>query len=351
MGQLTINGYRMAKNLGRWLQKRYVSEFNFLPIKYEAKSLSARSTCIDRTYKTLQGVLTGLYPSLTEVVPVNASVEAHEIMYGKNTTCERLGPMFAELQDGLNAKDLLDRALQALATKVAYMLNLEDKAAGTHNVSWIRLHDTLAAMEADNLTLPVGASTALLDMVSENAINHEAAIIAPRVTDKLEEQDFCSETIRLSIGPLFHRVLANMRAAAAQPDECHLGLLGGRLNCPPRLFLFAGHDSTITPLIVAMGAPLQLWPRFASNVVFELWVNHEEARQFVRVLYDGEVLPLKRAATDGFMRLEDFEALLKPFVISDADKPVACAVPRPPTPRRRALVLRGNRYRRMEPSL
>lgn len=40
---------------------------------------------------------------------------------------------------------------------------------------------------------------------------------------------------------------------------------------PPSLWLYSGHDSTITPLLVALGQPETDWPPFTANLVFELW--------------------------------------------------------------------------------
>lgn len=39
----------------------------------------------------------------------------------------------------------------------------------------------------------------------------------------------------------------------------------------PSLWLYSGHDSTITPLLVALGQPETDWPPFTANLVFELW--------------------------------------------------------------------------------
>ena len=44
-------------------------------------------------------MLKGLYPSLTAPVVANASLEKFEYLYGRNTTCPRLGPLQRMLQD------------------------------------------------------------------------------------------------------------------------------------------------------------------------------------------------------------------------------------------------------------
>ncbi len=40
---------------------------------------------------------------------------------------------------------------------------------------------------------------------------------------------------------------------------------------PPKLFLYSGHDSSVTPLLAVLGQPATAWPPYTASVVFELW--------------------------------------------------------------------------------
>jgi hypothetical protein len=40
---------------------------------------------------------------------------------------------------------------------------------------------------------------------------------------------------------------------------------------PPKLVVYSGHDTTLTPLAAALGVPLRSWPPFSSHMELELW--------------------------------------------------------------------------------
>jgi hypothetical protein len=58
----------------------------------------------------------------------------------------------------------------------------------------------------------------------------------------------------------------------------------------PRLMLFSAHDTTLLPLLSALGQHQTTWPGFTSNLAIELWGH--KGKYFVRVLHDGEPLKL-----------------------------------------------------------
>jgi hypothetical protein len=50
--------------LGTWLRETYIEKHGLLPPEYDPSLMSLRTTCIQRTILTLQGVLSGLFPDL-----------------------------------------------------------------------------------------------------------------------------------------------------------------------------------------------------------------------------------------------------------------------------------------------
>jgi hypothetical protein len=142
------------------------------------------------------------------------------------------------------------------------------------------------------------------------AVHHETAIYAPVVEQGLLPQEGCDRVVRLSIGPLIWRLLDNMRRAAGcrqrrlQPqreaDAAAAGTRrsgrrlvgagaagagaaassgggggaaasGGGDGCALKLALFSGHDTTLMPLLVALGHRVKAWPPFVAHVELELW--------------------------------------------------------------------------------
>ncbi|KAF5829265.1 histidine phosphatase superfamily [Dunaliella salina] len=195
---------------------RFVGELGFLSPDFKVEEVSLRTTCIARTGATLQGVLTGLWPDAAALdappIPVNASLEAYEIEYGKTQTCPLLGPKLASLQAKVADRDAKDPHAIAYAAKVAKRLNLTCRLKlTTAALSWIRLHDVLAAMIAEGLPLPDGADKKLAKEVADQAIMRESAVIAPIPEQKFLPKEECQQVIRMSIGPMLQRLVDNMR--------------------------------------------------------------------------------------------------------------------------------------------
>lgn len=52
--------------------------------------MTGRSTNYRRTIATLQGVITGLYPSAQQPVPIQTAEDVDEVLFGRTDSCERL---------------------------------------------------------------------------------------------------------------------------------------------------------------------------------------------------------------------------------------------------------------------
>lgn len=98
------------------------------------------------------------------------------------------------------------------------------------------------------------------------------------------------------------RLLAQRLAAQAEPshgprsstsEDDDDGSEPGLEANGPRLMLYSAHDTTLLPLLTALGQHQTTWPGFASHIAFELWQHKGE--HHVRVLHDGEALRLPLA--------------------------------------------------------
>ena len=107
--------------------------------------------------------------------------------------------------------------------------------------------------------------------------------------------------------------LAGGRLLRELADEAHAVARGGS---PTRLSVYSGHDSSIIALLAVLGAFGGEWPPVASTVVVETWtpsrdarassgrphwsarlgMAREEGEDMVRVVFNGEVLPLEGCA-------------------------------------------------------
>ena len=65
----------------------------------QADQVYARSTNYQRTVATLQGILTGLYPSTQEAIPVETAQDVDEILFANAGSCERLRQLLSQARD------------------------------------------------------------------------------------------------------------------------------------------------------------------------------------------------------------------------------------------------------------
>lgn len=67
-----------------------------------------------------------------------------------------------------------------------------------------------------------------------------------------------------------------------------------------KLILYASHDVTLIPVLVALGTFDHKWPPYAADVTLELYEHRQSKEWFVRMSYHGEVSPLYKSWAFGF---------------------------------------------------
>jgi Histidine phosphatase superfamily (branch 2) len=56
----------------------------------------------------------------------------------------------------------------------------------------------------------------------------------------------------------------------------------------PKMYLYSCHDSSLVPLLIAMGCYDNKWPPYTADITFELYEDAERQR-WVNVSYCGKV--------------------------------------------------------------
>ncbi|KAG2486402.1 hypothetical protein HYH03_014979 [Edaphochlamys debaryana] len=358
-GELTLLGQQQARALGAWLRGRYVREGGqgaegqqaggggggggggegrsggggFLPADHKDAVIAARTTNVSRTIATLRGVLTGLYPALAEEgepFPATTSADLDEILYADTRACPHLGTFQAMAREGGKAAIRSDPDQPWVASELQRLLGLD--AATLDSKPWIYtdVHDVLTSLAAHGKPLPPGfeGQTRLIAAINRLATLEFAAEVAPSVRGGAAGRT----ALRLSMGRLLGLVTGNMRGAAGA------GSREGEAKGRPHLYLYSGHDSTIMPLLSALGLEVTSWPPYLSNLVFELWELPPPAaaataaatavpRYVVRVLYNQEELPLPHCPPGYLPSLDTFvREVVGPFLLSAQSHAELCAV-------------------------
>lgn len=177
-------------------------------------------------------------------------------------------------------------------------------------------------------------------VLMQQATQQEVCIHAPGHDNCLTTQHDCDAIVRLAIGTLLWRLVNNMETAVAA-DQAVAVSAAPELPVPmssssvsssssvPRLFLYSGHDTTLMPLLRALGQPVTEWPAFASHVTVELW--EVRGSYYVQVLYDDKVINWPCSSGDAlppctrYIPLKELkEHVLHKYMLSDEQKHRTC---------------------------
>ncbi|GBF94338.1 hypothetical protein Rsub_06960 [Raphidocelis subcapitata] len=366
LGQQQARAALFALELGRWLRRRYCEALPLLPPAYAPGALSLHTTKFSRTRETLRGVLSGLYefgPGSPEV-PVVSSGETDALLFADSRHCPHLHKLMEASIAKLSAQEAAEReSPQGRELRAAL-----DAALGlpagfwARRWSWAELHDAITSLSAHGKGLPAGLTDGMRREVDLLATRQFAAYCAPSLDDESGHA-----ILRLSMSPLFDILLHNMRGVAGGGsnggDGDRDGGGGGDAGrAQPKAFFYSGHDSTLLPILLALGVDIEAngWPPYLSNICIELWELHPPApdqqqgqqqaqqqqkrqqqgqsgspaypttdgsRFAVRVLFNKQELPLPDCPPDRLMGLATFESeLLGSFLLGEQEHAQACCV-------------------------
>nr|XP_039257401.1 lysophosphatidic acid phosphatase type 6-like [Styela clava] len=276
-GQLTHVGADQMYQLGLYLKKRYLEDERFLSSSYSGllNEIYTRSTNIERTIMSARCVLAGIFSgkSGSDVLQIHVTPPNEEIMYPNYYTCNylRLLTRWAwshpEKIPGVSA-------IQEMVRKP---LSISDK----DTADLVSIRDNIAVEEAHNKP-SVGSKLSLKtrDIVEEGAmkIMHTAFV---------GEENVRERSLKLAIGPFVDIIMNNIEVKSEGKDSSNI-----------KMHLYSGHDTTLIPLLSALGIRYAHWPPYAGNVIIELHrknnASGKEPSYFVRMLYNGEEQPVGR---------------------------------------------------------
>lgn len=322
--QLTALGGAQAVALGRELRRRYGSLLPCASPGACAGLLQVRSSNTQRTVATAAGVLSGLFPGAearspaAAPAPVRVGADDTEWLFPNYAACARLRQLWQAQAPGkkAGAEHAAFRArwaAQLASLRSALAGHEEGLAAVEHPWGCVELMDVCISRAAHGLP-PLGGITP----------SHTASlgdIAAAVVGDALTARS--GDALRLAVGRLVRELDGHLDAAASRAPV-------------PAMGLYAAHDTTVLPLLLALqrGLPADrqaaaAWPPYASAVALELWTPAKETPHGgaqVRVLFNGAVLPMACAAEgNGTCTLAAFRKMLAPFLKGDLAADCAAA--------------------------
>jgi len=309
-----------------------VNKHKLIDGEFKPTQVRVRSTFMPRAVQSAQGVLRGLYGDSVghsndvlsqgaessdgesgPRVDVFVMQREKETLIPHESACARLDELLKMAKRKFGSHEDEERVRALMAKHLSH----------DTNSSHIQLRDGLVSRESHALPLPEGWHDELKNKVSEIAAWQLRQLFHVDSPDPAAP----TETLRLAIGRCLMEMVDNMHRRCENSDSVD--------DEAVKIRLFSAHDTTLVPLLIAMGVYDDIWPPFASHVAVELLERNEpstsstpcgiaEQDRFVRIIYNSSVMRLPACDGEEVCTLEQFEQAVRPFIPDDLDK--ECAV-------------------------
>jgi len=261
LGELTAQGINHEIQLGEQLRKNYINRYHLLPKIYDPNSIYVRSTNFNRTIKSADSLLLGLYPInvrplLNQKIPICAVPNAEDNLL--------------VVKPNRNIFSLINRYVATHKDWKEKTINLQDqlkywsKETGLplNNFQQLdRLADNLYVRKLNHISLPKGISSRDADKI---ILLSESEIIS----------EFKLKDVTHPMGREFLKTVSNYLEQAIQ----HKTSL--------KYVLLSGHDSSIMSVMNTLESPLEKIPGYASDLNFSLFESNK--KYYVKVSFNNK---------------------------------------------------------------
>lgn len=293
-GQLTAEGMQQEFKLGTLLRKKYVEQYNLLPLNYIAKAMYVRSTDFDRTLMSAESLLMGLYPLGTGPKTDTATNSALPELYQPipiHTIPKNLDTVFLSVID-IHSSEILQKYILTRKDWIEKTNAIQNKLPIWQQETGVplnnlfdvsKLADTLFVFQTHHIAFP-------------NELNpQDAKEIIETGRWAFATMFKAPEVGKLMGHALLEEILSQLEKATHNNQEL-------------KFVLLSGHDSNILALLSALEAPLDMPPRYASNLNFSLF-EAGHGNYYIKINFNQE--PVNIPACHGTVcSLEQLKSLL-----------------------------------------
>ncbi|KAL7063172.1 hypothetical protein AAHC03_01989 [Spirometra sp. Aus1] len=252
IGMLTSIGQTDIYNIGARLRKDYAQSGLLISDPPKLSEFQCRSTRVGRNIKSMRCMVAGLTGGQVPGPVTIASIPFEtEFLFPNPKNCGVMDRAFLQGTEELrnnsritSLKSELKRVLK-LDRLVDELEKTKDRQTDDCQVYYVR--DDYIARKHNKFTYPE----------SLKPLEEEIDILSATelLCELLGKQRDWVSNLDITIGPVLHLILTKIR------DHSEL----------PPLQLFAGHDSTILPLLLAFNFFDGKWPPFGADVIIELY--------------------------------------------------------------------------------
>eukprot|EP01096_Ripella_sp_DP13-Kostka_P016378 TRINITY_DN795_c0_g1_i1.p1 TRINITY_DN795_c0_g1~~TRINITY_DN795_c0_g1_i1.p1 ORF type:complete len:463 (-),score=200.17 TRINITY_DN795_c0_g1_i1:35-1342(-) len=281
VGQLTLKGSSQEVANGNMLRGVYVKPpvgtknpnvTQFLPQNYSASAIYMRSDYEGRTIQSAQSLMLGLYPPSNEAMPKGKTQIRNLVS---------MDPYYDDIEPNYHLCPILADYIKKYTTTPEYtsvynsqivplMASLETYLKRpVKTMSDIRhLFDCFNVHLCHNFPIPVPMSI-------------YQDVVDAYTWDKKMEYNYPTpqKFAQAGMGFLLEEIATFLKAP----------IFG---NQTTQFALISGHDTTLAPILVALGVWDGVWTPYASMINFELYKYQTSGKFYVRVLYNGSEIKL-----------------------------------------------------------
>ncbi|XP_064595846.1 lysophosphatidic acid phosphatase type 6-like [Liolophura sinensis] len=267
IGQLTCLGQDQTYMLGRRIRRRYLDKFGLISDQYDPDSILPHSTNTQRTIDSLRCVVAGIYGA------VHLKKAGNVVLYTQDIGKEYLFPNghHCDFLKKLTHKTLTNYGnipgVKEERLKLEQVLGIDSSLDPKEQVCMVDVRDDIVCRKSHGFQVPEKLRE-FEEIVERYAVG--MVVYANTGTDgKLRE-----EVVKLAMGRSLFMVIQKIEGAVK-------GEKG------PKMMLYSCHDTSLIPLLVAMGIYDGKWPPFAADIAIELYED-KKGEHWVKVQYLGE---------------------------------------------------------------